>query len=54
MDEGHEPNRVQANRLPRRRNPLDLSTQYAGAEVEHPLVPPQLAVADVEGLVVDE
>ena len=41
-------------RAPGRRDPVGPPGQRAGPEVEHPLVTQQLAVADVERLVVDQ
>ena len=45
---------VYADPPPGRRLPLQLPVEGAGAEVEHPGVRDQFAVADVEGLVVDQ
>jgi hypothetical protein len=45
---------VYADPPPGRRLPLQLAVEGAGAEVEHPGVRDQFAVADVEGLVVDQ
>ena len=54
LGERHEPDGRDANAVPRRRVPLHLAAQDAVAQVEHPLVRAQVAVADVERLVVDE
>ena len=52
----NETSRSSATRTaaPGGRDPLDAAAQDPGAEVEHPLVAAQLAVAHVERLVVDE
>ena len=54
LRERHEARRRDAHAAPRGRDPLDLAAQHAVAQVEHALVRAQIAVADVERLVVDE
>ncbi len=54
LGERHEPRRLHAHRAAGRRPPLDLSGQQPRPQVQPPLVAQQLAVADVERLVVDE
>ena len=53
LGERHQPGRGDADRLPGRGDPFRGAAQRSRPEVEHALVGPQLAVADVEGLVVD-
>ena len=52
--ERHQPDGGDPHPLPGGREPLDLSPQNPGAEVEHPPVLAQIAIADIERLVVDE
>jgi len=54
MHEGHEPRRADLDLAARGRAPPDFAAQQAGAQVEPALVREQVAVADVERLVVDE
>ena len=54
VGEGDQPGAAHADALARGRHPLDLPGEGAGAQVEHPLVGDEGAVADVEGLVVDQ
>jgi hypothetical protein len=54
LHQGDEPCRCDAHRCARGRSPLGAAAQEAGAEIELALVREQLAVADVERLVVDE
>ena len=49
-----EPFDVRYGHLVRHERVLDLPVQRAGAQVQHPLVADEVAVADVERLVVDE
>jgi hypothetical protein len=54
LDQRHEARRAHADTTAVRRHPLDDALQEAGPEVQKALVGTYLAVADVEGLVVDE
>ena len=53
LHEGHQPGRGHPHGLTGGRGPL-ASAQHAGTKVEAPLMATQLAVADVERLVIDE
>ena len=54
LDERDEPGRGDPHRSTRRRTPIGAAAEHAGSKVELALVREQLAVADVERLVVDE
>ncbi len=54
LGERHQPDRRHPHRLARGRDPLDVPGERACPQVERPLVGPDLAVADVERLVVDQ
>ena len=54
VHEGHQAHRAHLDLAPRRRAPVDLAAQHAGAQVERAAVRDQRAVAHVEGLVVDQ
>src|SRR5829696_1013461 len=54
LDERHEADGADPHYLPGGRAPLDVAGERPGPHVEHPLVAAKLAVADVEGLVLDQ
>ena len=54
LHERHQPGRAHVDGLPGRRDPLALPPQHPFAQVERALVAHELAVADVERLVVDQ
>ena len=54
LDEGDDAGRLELDLAPARRAPADLAPQLARAQVERARVGEQLAVADVERLVVDQ
>jgi hypothetical protein len=54
LHEGNQARRAHPYTLAGGRDPLHLAPQHPVAQVEHPLVARQLAVAGVEGLVVDQ
>ena len=54
LGERDEPRRSDANSVARGRHPLDAAPEDAVPQVELTLVAAELAVAEVEGLVVDE
>jgi len=54
LREQDHPRRGNANQAPRRRNPLRHTPQHPGPQAEHTLVPAQLAVPDIERLILDQ
>ena len=54
LGERHQPGAAHPHHPARGRGPLDLAGERAGPQVEHPLVAAQLAVAQVERLVLDQ
>ncbi len=54
MGERHETNRRNSDRAPRRRAPFRSSSQGSGTEIEYPIVGQQVAVTNIERLVIDE